>query len=111
LAKKYNKSNELEELLFKAYLTDGKNINDFVTLSDLGIKAGLEKDEIETVLHSDAYGEVKKDIEMAQNVGVQGVPFFVFDNKYAVGAQHIETFVKTLEKVWEEGDFDSKLLY
>jgi protein disulfide-isomerase len=24
LAKKYNKSNELEELLFKAYLTDGK---------------------------------------------------------------------------------------
>jgi protein disulfide-isomerase len=48
-----------------------------------------------------------KDIEMAQNVGVQGVPFFVFDNKYAVsGAQHIETFVKTLEKVWEEGDFD-----
>jgi protein disulfide-isomerase len=43
--------------------------------------------------HSDAYGEaVKKDIEMAQNVGVQGVPFFVFDNKYAVsGAQHIET--------------------
>jgi predicted DsbA family dithiol-disulfide isomerase len=39
------------------------------------IKAGLEKDEIETVLHSDAYGEaVKKDIEMAQNVGVQGVP-------------------------------------
>jgi protein disulfide-isomerase len=31
-----------------------------------------------------------KDIEMAQNVGVQGVPFF--DNKYTVsGAQHIET--------------------
>jgi protein disulfide-isomerase len=51
-----------------------------------------------------------KDIEMAQNVGVQGVPFFVFDNKYAVsGAQHIETFVKTLEKVWEEGDFESKI--
>jgi protein disulfide-isomerase len=47
---------------------------------------------------------------MAQNVGVQGVPFFVFDNKYAVsGAQHIETFVKTLEKVWEEGDFESKI--
>jgi protein disulfide-isomerase len=47
---------------------------------------------------------------MAQNIGVQGVPFFVFDNKYAVsGAQHVETFVKTLEKVWEEGDFKSKV--
>jgi protein disulfide-isomerase len=34
---------------------------------------------------------------MAQNVGVQGV--LLLDNKYAVsGAQHIETFVKTLEK-------------
>jgi hypothetical protein len=32
-----------------------KNINDLVTLR-LGIKAGLEKDEIETILHSDAYG-------------------------------------------------------
>jgi hypothetical protein len=30
-----------------------------------------------------------------RRIGVQGVPFFVFDNKYAVsGAQH-ETFVKT----------------
>jgi protein disulfide-isomerase len=38
-ALKYNKSNELEELLFKAYLTDGKK-HDFVTLSDLGLKQG-----------------------------------------------------------------------
>ena len=45
-----------------------------------------------------------------QSIGVQGVPFFVFDNKYAIsGAQHVETFVKTLEKVWEEGKFDSKV--
>jgi protein disulfide-isomerase len=111
LAKKHQLSDPLEELLFKAYLTDGKNINDLDTLTQLGIEAGLNKTEIEAVLHSDEFAEaVKEDIQMAQNVGVQGVPFFVFDNKYAVsGAQHIETFVKTLEKVWEEGDFDSKI--
>lgn len=110
LAKKHNKSNELEELLFKAYLTDGQNINDIETLTNLGINVGLDATEIETVLHSDAYATaVKEDIEMAQNIGVQGVPFFVFDNKYAVsGAQHVETFVQTLEKVWEEGKFKSK---
>ena len=107
LAKENNKSDELEELLFKAYLTEGKDVNNLATLTALGIEAGLDKEEIETVLTTDTYAEaVKKDIEMAQNVGVQGVPFFVFDNKYAVsGAQHVETFVKTLEKVWEEGDF------
>tara|TARA_R110000868_G_scaffold2048_1_gene16003 strand:- start:446 stop:1162 length:717 start_codon:yes stop_codon:yes gene_type:complete len=111
LAKKYNLSNELEELLFKAYLTDGKNVNDLATLTQLGQQVGLDSKEIDTVLHSDAYAkEVKEDIEMAQKIGVQGVPFFVFDNKYAVsGAQHVETFVKTLEKVWDEGQFDSKI--
>lgn len=110
LAKKYNLSNELEELLFKAYLTDGKNINDLATLSELGLHVGLEIKEIEAVLQSDAYAkEVKEDILEAQSIGVQGVPFFVLDNKYAVsGAQHVETFVKTLEKVWEEGNFVSK---
>jgi protein disulfide-isomerase len=111
LAKRHQLSDTLEELLFKAYLTDGKNINDLDTLTQLAIEAGLDKTEIETLLHSDTYAEaVKKDIDMAQNLGVQGVPFFVFDNKYAVsGAQHVETFVKTLEKAWEEGNFDSKI--
>jgi protein disulfide-isomerase len=111
LAKKYNLSNELEELLFKAYLTDGKNINDLATLSALAQEVGIDKQLAEDVLHSDAYGDaVKNDIATAKQIGVQGVPFFVFDNKYAVsGAQHAETFVKTLEKVWEEGDFTPKV--
>jgi predicted DsbA family dithiol-disulfide isomerase len=110
LAKKHNLSDELEELLFKAYLTEGKNINDLLTLSKLGLEAGLEFKAIEAVLQSDAYAkDVKDDIIEAQSIGVQGVPFFVFDNKYAVsGAQQVETFVKTLEKVWEEGKFTSK---
>ncbi|EIA09775.1 DsbA family protein [Flavobacterium frigoris] len=111
LAKKYNLSNELEELLFKAYLTDGRNVNDLATLSELGLQVGLEIKEIEAVLQSNAYAkEVKEDITEAQEIGVQGVPFFVLDNKYAVsGAQHVETFIKTLEKVWEEGKFKSKV--
>jgi len=111
LAKKYHKANELEELLFKAYLTDGKNVNDSQTLTDLAKEVGLAETEIENVLLSDLYAaDVKKDIETAQQIGVQGVPFFVFDNKYAIsGAQHVETFVKTLEKVWEEGDYNSKI--
>jgi predicted DsbA family dithiol-disulfide isomerase len=111
LAKKYNLANDLEELLFKAYLTDGKNINDLDTLRALGLEVGLYAESIDEVLHSNAYAnEVQQDIIEAQSIGVQGVPFFVFDNKYAVsGAQHVETFVKTLEKVWEEGKFDLKV--
>ncbi|MFV8342887.1 DsbA family oxidoreductase [Flavobacterium sp. XS2P39] len=113
LAKKHNLANDLEELLFKAYLTDGKNVNDLDILAGLGLEAGLTADEIKEVLHSDAYTHaVQQDIKEAQSIGVQGVPFFVFDSKYAVsGAQDIETFVNTLEKVWQEGKFDSKVTF
>ena len=111
LAKKHHLSNEMEELLFKAYLTDGKNINDLSVLKELALQVGLDTHEIESVLHSNAYAkEVKEDIEMAQEIGVQGVPFFVFDNKYAIsGAQHVDTFIKNLEKVWKEGQYDATI--
>lgn len=111
LAKKHNLANELEELLFKAYLTDGKDLNNLDTLSELGIEIGLEAEAIAQVLHSNAYSqEVKQDIQQANAIGVQGVPFFVFDNKYAIsGAQPATAFLQTLEKVWQEGQFDSKV--
>ena len=48
---------------------------------------------------------------MAQQLGIQGVPFFVFDNKYAIsGAQAEETFLQALEKTWEEGDFEKEFI-
>lgn len=111
LAKKHQLGDALKELLFKAYMTDGKDVNDLPTLSALGQEVGMDKEVVEGVLNSDAFEqEVQNDIAMAQQIGVQGVPFFVFDNKYAVsGAQHVATFVQTLEKVWEEGSFGPKL--
>jgi protein disulfide-isomerase len=109
LAKNHNLGDALKEQLLKAYLTDGKNVNDFETLSLLGQQVGLNKEETETVLNSDTFSkEVKQDIATAREIGVQGVPFFVFDNKYAIsGAQPVETFTQTLEKAWQEGEFTS----
>ena len=111
LAKKHHLANELEELLFKAYLTEGKDLNNLNTLSEIGIAVGLEAEAVAQVLHSDDYSkEVKQDIQEANTIGVQGVPFFVFDNKYAIsGAQPATAFLQSLEKVWEEGQFDSKV--
>jgi len=111
LAKKHNLSNELEELLFKAYFTEGKDVNDWNTLQEVGQKAGLQIDEIKELINSDTFTkEVRQDQQQAQELGVTGVPFFVFDNKYAVsGAQPTDVFLKTLEKAWEEGNFETKL--
>ncbi len=110
LAKISQLSGELKEVLFRAYFTDGKDLNDLETLKTLALEVGLKKVEIEDVLNSNQYQEeVLKDQKEADAIGINGVPFFIFDYKYAVsGAQSVETFLRTIEKAWVEGDFDAK---
>jgi protein disulfide-isomerase len=103
LAKKYGKGNELEELIFKAYFTEGKDVSEIETLVELGKNVGLDETEIRTMLASNLFKDaVQNDIIEAQQIGVRGVPFFVLDRKYAIsGAQPKEVFTETLEKAWE----------
>ncbi|MES1213913.1 MAG: DsbA family oxidoreductase [Bacteroidota bacterium] len=104
LAAKHNLQDAAEERLFAAYFTEGKNIDDTATLVELGKDLGLNPEEVVTVLESEAYSnEVNQDIYRAEQVGVRGVPFFVFDNKYAVsGAQPSEVFLSALQKSYQE---------
>lgn len=104
LAKKHGKQNELEEKLFLAYFTEGKNTADHSTLLQIAKEIGLDEKEATDVLNSTTYSnEVEQDINEAQQVGVRGVPFFVIDRKYAVsGAQESETFLGALTKAYEE---------
>ncbi|MFB3387705.1 DsbA family oxidoreductase [Flavobacterium sp. LAR06] len=102
LAKAKKLDDEMEEIFFKAYFTDGKDLNDAQTLIELGIQAGLDSDEVKEVVENESLylNDVRGDIKEAQEIGVQGVPFFVFDRKYAVsGAQPVEAFVNTIKEV------------
>ena len=103
-AKQYNKQPEAEEILFRAYFTEGKNIDDYSTLVLLGKEIGLDEAEVRSALESNAFSaEVVSDIEEAEMLGLQGVPFFVFNRRYAVsGAQDPKVFLDTLEKAFEE---------
>jgi len=104
LAKKHGLGIEAEEQLFKAYFTDGKNIDDTETLIQLGTELGLDANEVKQTLESNAYtDEVKHDIAQAQYLGIQGVPFFVLNNKYGIsGAQAVPVFEQTLQKAFDE---------
>lgn len=104
LAKKYGVQDSLEEALFKAYFTEGKNTADHDVLTALAVSIGLSADEVKQVLASDTYAsEVEHDIYEAQQVGVRGVPFFVLGGKYAVsGAQPTETFLGALNQAYGE---------
>ncbi|WP_233244179.1 DsbA family oxidoreductase [Brumimicrobium oceani] len=103
-AKAKGLGSEAEEVLFRAFFTDGENIADQATLVALGKEIGLEKSEVQTALSDKKYEDlVKADIQEARQVGVQGVPFFVMDRKYAVsGAQPAQAFTQNLEKAYTE---------
>lgn len=95
---------EMKTRLFKAYFTEGKNIDDKETFIGLATEIGLNEAEAKAVLESDKYADaVNADIQESQQLGVRGVPFFVFDRKYAVsGAQDSSVFLETLEKSFSE---------
>jgi predicted DsbA family dithiol-disulfide isomerase len=103
LAKANKKGDEAEERLFKAYFSEGKNIADHETLIQLGREIGLDPQTVKTMLESTEYSDaVASDIGEASRIGVRGVPFFVFDRKYAVsGAQETEVFENTLKRAAE----------
>lgn len=103
-AKTHGKQNEAEELLFSAYFTDGKNIDDYATLIALGTSIGLDATALKTALEDGSYADnVRADIYEAHQVGLRGVPFFLFDKRFAVsGAQEKITFLETLERAYEE---------
>ncbi|WP_163539303.1 DsbA family oxidoreductase [Gracilibacillus sp. YIM 98692] len=111
-AKTVGKENEFVENTLYHYFTLSADLSDLETLVHIGEKSGLEKQHILDVLQNqDRYvKEVRNDQHQAQKLGITGVPFFVFNQKYAVsGAQPIETFMQALEKVEEEerGQFEN----
>ena len=103
-AAQYGQQTEAEEKLFAAYFTEGRNIDDAQTLIDIALELGLETTKLAQAMSSGAFAdEVVQDITEAQELQIQGVPFFVFDRKYAIsGAQETAAFLDTMNKVHAE---------
>ena len=100
LAKEKGLDDVIEEIFFRAYFTDGKDLASVEILIELGEEAGLEATEIRAAIDSEelAY-RVSQDIQEGVNLGVRGVPFFVFDRKYGIsGAEPIQVFIDTLNQ-------------
>lgn len=104
LSRKHEKGDRAEEILFSAYLCEGKDIADPKTLKELAAKIELPEAEVQKLFDTDAFSaEVRANEEAAYQIGVQGVPFFLFDEKYAVsGAQPSEHFLQVLTQAWEK---------
>ena len=104
LAKEKGVANDVEESLFISYFTEGKDISELEVLVSIGKQAGINEEDILEVFKGNAYAEeVNNDIQDAYNIGVNGVPFFVFNNRYAIsGAQPEEYFLQVLNQCMDE---------
>lgn len=103
-AKANGKQLELAERLFKAYFVEGKHVGRTEDLADLAAEVGLDRTAAVAALESNEFlSDVRADQSLAQEYGIQGVPFFVIDGRYGVsGAQDAATFAQVLEQVWTE---------
>lgn len=104
LADEVNKNNELTEKLFQAHFLEGKDIGDVATLVDIAESIGLTKEDAQKALKDEkAYVQaVEKDLAEARQFQITGVPFFVFNRKFAIsGAREKSIFTQALTKAWE----------
>lgn len=94
----------LQEKLFKAYFTDGLELADHAVLIRLASEAGLAAQEVQETLLTDRFAaEVRRDEMEARANNIQGVPFFVIDDKYAIpGAVSVEQMEDVLRKIRDE---------
>ncbi len=87
--------------LFKANFEAGRNVGDLAVLLDIAEEAGLDRAVVKRLLESDADKDaVHDEIDAAQKMGVAGVPFFIFDQQYALsGAQPVEVLVEAFRDI------------
>jgi len=90
----------LLEALFRAYFIDGRDLTANETLSAIGREAGLDRQEVDACLTSAHRRErVKAEDAQARRIGIEGVPFFLFERRVAVsGAQDPEVLVDAMLK-------------
>jgi predicted DsbA family dithiol-disulfide isomerase len=103
-AKSQGRQIDMKERLLKAYFVDGRHVGRIEDLADLAAEIGLDRSEVVRVLTDETFlPDVKADVDQAAAYGINGVPFFVFEQKYGVsGAQDPATFANVLEQVKSE---------
>jgi len=104
LAATYGHQAAAKERLMRAYFTEGEPISVWNTLVRLMAEVGVDPAEARETLELDRFAEdVREDENLAGQLGIQGVPFFVFDRRYGVsGAQPPEILLSALERAWDE---------
>jgi len=103
-AKQEQKDIALAQLLFQRYFKEQKNISEADVLVNIARELNLNEAEVDELLCFNHFARaVKEDMLLAEEMGIEGVPFFIFNEKYGIaGPQSEDSFLQVLEQLWEE---------
>ncbi len=104
-AKKHGLQSNAEEILFRSYFVDGKNIDNVSTLLQLVDELELNAEAFNIALDKQTYiADVKADIAEAKAMGIRMIPHFMVNRQYVIsGSYDSQTFTDILTKAYNEG--------
>jgi len=95
----------LVERIFGAFFLEGRRIGERDELARLAAECGWSDRDARTMLESDAMREeIENESREALDVGIQGVPFFIFNGRIALsGAQDPATLLEAIAAARRDG--------
>mgnify|MGYP000883374807 FL=1 len=99
LAAEAGRQHEVVERVFSAHFVEGRNVGELETLAAIAAEAGMDGADVLTALREGrGEGAVRLGLDLAEKIGVTGVPLFIVEWRYAVqGAQPTEVLVEAIE--------------
>ena len=103
-AEAIGKAAQMKQKLMDLYFTEGADLTDRETLVKAAASVGLNADDVRNWLASDKdAAEVEREAQSAKEAGIEGVPCFIFDGKFAVsGAQAPEYLADAIERAAQQ---------
>jgi len=98
------KQDAVVEALFRAFFLEGKDLTSADTLAEVAAGAGLDADDVKAFLASEnARAHIRAEDKEARKIGVEGVPFFIFNKRIAVsGAQEPAVLLEAMLEAEKE---------
>ena len=95
---------EIKERLFNFYFIQGRDIGNHEVLADAAALEGMDGALVKQLLDEGRDADVVQSEDMmARELGITGVPFFIFEGKYGVsGAQPPEALLQVIDKIAAE---------
>ena len=102
-AKEKGRFDEFHQITMKAYWEECRNIGDTAVLRELVEAAALDWDEFSHHLKKKTYSpRIEQQSAEAHSIGVTGIPAYIIDRYFFMGAQPYPLFQRVMEQVLSE---------